>query len=661
MRLEDMANEIEKNLHTTRNQANKMAKEIGTLKDLQEYFRKYPKDESEDLKNKLDLAERALDYKRPYRIAVIGRTGVGKSAFTNALLGRNLVFTKPMGKAATGTVLEIYQTAESVDEEKAVVEYRSDDDLRQLIKDAFVVPNGLSSDIIGEMLGVSKPEDILDIVKNAAGDIDPNITDGIIDIVKQYIHHGQNQQDNNQTFLLQDPEHVEILNALIDENSELNARDNNERRIGLIKRVAYHITPKQDEDTTALQLPRNACLIDLPGIDATELHNHIIKHDIKEADAVVFIFDPERMEQLGEVDMMKSIAENIGINGPEQIFIVLNRWDEFSEDDKSSSDISSTVEKMKFFPDGQELPKRVGDQPFFPTSALAAHLASNDHESNEYKEFLRKLEADDHEQLIEKSGMPDVVKALNNLAGNNIDTRIKDATDTLNSILDTLEEMHQPGEELPNLEEKLLEETSRSNDKELENMQEMMLKSIDEFTAHQLVKRSDLKRELESRFDAICTSVNEELQRTCPDMWKSIRTDRDKLRGRRDFSLAKKAFITKANITVWHLLSKELVGLAEKAAEYYRKEFSEEKVLETLYEGGKNLQATKEAFSQESINRSRKKLKENLSQATNRSAVAILCDPEHFFIEEEEPQVQESGPSDESNQQHSTDSERDEI
>ena len=77
-----------------------------------------------------------------------------------------------------------------------------------------------------------------------------------------------------------------------------------------------------------------------------------------------------------------------------------------------------------------------------------------------------------------------------------------------------------------------------------------------------------------------------------------------------------------------------------------------------------NLQATQDAFPQEYINEHVEELEENLSQATKRSAVAILCDPKCFFGNEMkpgkqlevEPQGQKPMPSDESNQQSSTDS-----
>ncbi|WP_279239644.1 hypothetical protein [Scytonema sp. UIC 10036] len=36
-----------------------------------------------------------------------------------------------------------------------------------------------------------------------------------------------------------------------------------------------------------MQLPKNVCLVDLPGLDGSTLHNIIIRNGIKEADAVI--------------------------------------------------------------------------------------------------------------------------------------------------------------------------------------------------------------------------------------------------------------------------------------------------------------------------------------------------------------------------------------
>ena len=663
-----LKNEIIEHLSVDDGTAQQIIQLRNRKEDLEKYFETYPEDREGDRFNEnLKLADRQLDHKRPYRIAIIGATGAGKSSVANALLARDLLPAQP-ARATTGTVLEIHQTPPN-DNEIAKLTYRSGQDVWDFLETHFIKRFQINGEAWSE---IKRTKSIDENLKEAIDSV--NIPNGnnseefkeakktCADMVDQFIQ--QHESLENDKFSLNEKDDLEGLNNLIDENSEMN-QDPRTRRIGLIKNVSYYIPLNE-----ALDIPKTACLIDLPGLGATLLHDEIIHKNVDDADAVVFVFDtPTRMERQDELSLMVRITKNISINS-EQIFLVFNKWDQIVHD-STGKNIESTATKV-----AKDIAKKLGLDPedkswFFPVSATMARMAQKQSEnskedvSDNYRVFAKHSGHVDlnPEEVLKGTEIPELAGALRTLAKNNVATRIESARGALGSILNMLEKKHRSNEELEDLKERLLDETDKSNSAALDRMQEEMLVPINEFKTHQINKRSDLKQTLESEFDAICNSVNEQLRAACPDMWKSVVIDTDQISGKSVSKLDSTKFITKTNIKVWHLLSDKLVGLAKKTAEYHHEEFSTQEVLENLIAKGANLQATQDAFPQEYINEHVEELEENLSQATKRSAVAILCDPKCFFHEmkpdkqlEVEPQGQKPMPSDESNQQSSTDS-----
>jgi len=104
---------------------------------LKEYFDTYPEDLDigkirADLKL---LDQRLLNYRRPYRIAVIGVSGAGKSLLTNALLGQDYGYspTAELGGAATGAA--IHFVFDSAKAHRAEITYHTPASIYKLAQD----------------------------------------------------------------------------------------------------------------------------------------------------------------------------------------------------------------------------------------------------------------------------------------------------------------------------------------------------------------------------------------------------------------------------------------------------------------------------------------------------------------------------------------------
>ena len=650
--------EVEAFLSCTPEQAERIVKQIDRLEGLKGYFKAYPEDNARDhYSERLAKAERALNYERPYRIAIVAKTGAGKSSFANAVLDRDLLFTR-MGRPVTGTALEISQTADSTDAEYAEVFYRSTDDIRHLIQKELCVPFDVGEGLEEKVLRAKLDEDLVKAIE----DVDvgfaeqfPKIRGSIVDIIKQYIHHGEAQANAPEKYDLACSDQQERLDDLINENSEQNQGES--RRIGLIKKVSYHICPKQGENST-LQLPRNACLVDLPGIDATPLHDIIIKADIREADAVVLMFEPVRLDIAGETEMIQALRENIGLNRSDQIFPLLNKREQILTRSDANEVLTSMDNIVRSILQMDSPPKRTADFSFFPVSTGVARLASKtiegteltSEESDVYANFcnLLKVDANEPSNVLRATRIPEVVDAINKLAANNIETRIHEATVNLDSTAAQLKTEHDEGnfESVESLQQSLTEATEVGVLQEIENRETNMRAVVRVFRQKRLKNRKQLNESLKGTIQKACDSIDEKLVAGCLPLWEAaLHVKENPVTASEGREIETSNFITAVNMKICDLLSEGLGGLASEVARDYRNAFKQDKVREDLLEEGTGLPGAEDTFSEEKIDGIIVKLEASLEQFCTRVGVAVMLDPENYFLrEDEQPEREDEQP-----------------
>jgi GTPase SAR1 family protein len=540
--LENLRDKIQKCLSdATPDQVGRFALQVERLEELQRFFQTYQED-SNGWKDKLgapitELARaiKALNYKRPYRIAMIGLTGAGKSTLVNALLGRSLVLMKDISGPATGAALEIFLDVSESGTEKADVSYRDHSNIYALVQD-FVEHYQLDASILTDKLDANFATSIRNLQPHNSLTEDgrtnfDKLRKALADIVIQYANNGNGNLRKN--FTLADSREFQELLDLIDENSTINSENNPERRIGLVKAVTYHIKPgKNFNELPTLQLPGNVCLVDLPGLDGTPLHDIIISEGIKDADAIVFILRPPRILcRNSDADLLKRVREYISLEGSTQsgdrIFLVLNAKDNIMVDkltlDSLPIDMCDLMDSLapnyfKYFRD------RGGEYPYFMTCAWAAYSAQKQLKGEQFEDFetyesvkikLGVRDRGDHE-VLEASQIPKLVEELTKFAREyRIEGQIRDGKFALDSIVETLLSNYES--ELDKLKQDQGElDVQSQEEQKLNEKQKEVEKLVIEFRSSLLDRFKDWRHELEQKSKEICNEIDDKLRQKMP-------------------------------------------------------------------------------------------------------------------------------------------------
>ncbi len=560
------------------------------LRSVKDFLNVYPEDKA-GYETLLSRAEKALNYKRPYRIAIIGTTGVGKSTLINALLGRKLVVVKDVGKPATGAALEIFLDVSPGDEEVARITYRDEANILALARefmarfdiDPAALPNSLGKKFTRELKNLQPGDQLGEQTQQEF----EGLRDSLVDIVEQYL--AVNPQTLLTEYKLSNPRHVEDLMALTDENSSLNAGPG--RCIGLVRSVAYHIRPaKNHKALQTLQLPHNVCLVDLPGLDGSPLHDIIISEGIKEADAVVFILRPPRILNRGDAYLLNRVRKYISLDGAvdaaERIFLVLNAVDDITRDDHKTLDNlpRDMRELMDLLAPGYaaRFAHRGGDQPYFMTSAWTAFNAQTAlqggviQDPKTYHSKAVKLGADesDHAAMLAASRLPSLTNSLGDFAhAYRIEGQLRQGRQALDRIVKSLADTYDS-------EIKLLTNgqgiafVKTEDARLLRERKESLSDIIVDFRLRQLDHLEDLRAELRSEAARICDTIDHRLSEDLPRLWKRFYiADRYRPRARKYGKTMYEVFLGEVELLLWRQLSIRVQSLADRVTMNYKQAF----------------------------------------------------------------------------------------
>ena len=655
------ANEIIKFLpDATYDQAERCATQVKRLRRLQSFF----SENSQELKGYeglLATAEKALDYEKPYCIAVVGSTGVGKSTTINAMLGRELL-KAGSGKPVTGAALEIFisDASEGEEDEKAEVTYRDQSNIEQLIHKNLVEQYGLDkSQLSGEI-----DDNFFEALNSLKYDHDGNegqqefeeLLNTIKDLVGQYTNHRTGTEKRN--FSLHNAQDCDSLIELINENSTLN-NDPKTRKVGLVKSVRYYIkSDKSTDDLQTLRLPNNVCLVDLPGMDGTKLHNIIIREGIEDADAVIVIQPPDRVSDLRKLNLLKLISSEGTGQSDERIFIVLNGIDKLPYDEIPKDVLDAMDEVVECFPGYQnssQLSKRGGDKPYFITHAVAAYYAQQRikgeqlNEPDKYeamkslllKSYVSRSQAHDEQddlKVVEASGIPKLVEEITKFARDQrIEGQIRDGKQALDTIITSLESRYQS-----ELSELSGAQTSRKQKVELQledkkNKLKVKLANFREKSILNEFEGDSWPQTLENTTESICEDAAISLRENMPDIWrKHFTSDLDRLT--KEGKIAANSFVnpllSDAQICLWHKLNIFMPRLAEWFVQFYKDKFKESgKVNEIRNECGNSI-SRKTGELESKIEDLIREMSSKMEQMSQRIAMTKMTEPSNYFINE---------------------------
>lgn len=644
----------------TKKQAEDFAKQVSKLENLKVFFEEFPED-YRLYQESIARATKALNYKKSYQIAVIGTTGVGKSTLINAMLGRDLVLMKDIGKPATGAALQIFLDVHENGQERALVSYRDEEDIHNLIRE-FVnrykaqgvdLSGSLNLNVVTSLAQLPPPSNLT--TERAKGEFKA-LAKSLSDLVEQFLNHQSANLDSE--FLLTNQRDQEDLKALIDENSKINQSNSSQRRIGLIKYVSYHINPgKSSNNLKTLKLPNNVCLVDLPGLDGTPLHDIIISEGVGEADAVVFILRPPRILDQGDTYLINRVQEHLGLMSSdasnERVFVVLNARDAIMQDEGSTPknlphDMEEFLELLSpTYNEDPRLSRRGGNNAYFMTSAWAAYCAQKRikgeiiSQGETYDATRIKLgirDADDF-KVLEASRVPRLVESLTDFAREHrVDGQIREGEMLLKTVIKQLNENYRSrrnqltedrGEFY--FKEKLhrqLEDQKFRLHRKIVGLRKEILKE-DQFEGQ--------KKELQRQAKSICDEVDRKLTDKMPEIWKEhFKEGLDRL----NLGLVGKALyeplLADMQIFIWKQLNDLLRGFADTLANNYRSHVKSYKMAQVISKESYEFipVAKVESVLEECID----KMHETISSISNRVAMVWMTDTDTYFSQFDEEQ-----------------------
>jgi hypothetical protein len=589
--------EIQQNLpDASSEQVQRFTAQVKKLHQVKDYFEDYAED-LVDFQASLAKALKALDHTTPYRIAVIGRTGRGKSTFINALLARDLVLKKDAGKPATGAALEIF-FIEEYEKEVAIVIYRSEANIRELIKD-FITRYGLNFPLYrGQidtkfLVNLQTIQPAKPFTQSEEQDTFMVLRNTLVDMVDQFIKH---PNLDSRTFDLNNQYDCEYLLKLTDEHSELNSKHSPERVISLIQAVTYKIKTNYQ----SFHLPKNVCLVDLPGLDGSPLHNIIIRDGIKGADAVIYLHQPQRVDTSDDLVLFNNIKRYISIeeskSSYEGIFFVLNARDSITAD-KIPPELNTAMCELinNFLPNYTSFFANRDQEgnPYFLISALAALEAQKSLRGEALKDprTYRQLkvglglsENAGDQIVLEASRLPHLVTKLMQFAREGrVERQITDGQTALNTIIQSL--LNKYEREKEQLNRKLGQFSLEEKEEQILREKEEKLKDIViTFRCNQSLEK--YKIQLTETAKIICNEIDKALKNKLPELWEgSIQRKRSVITGEWEVKFFSQKLLEGVQKQLWHELTDRMMQLSEQLVGYYYHHFRDQRIATQIAQG----------------------------------------------------------------------------
>lgn len=404
--------------------------------ELQEVLSQYQSLDLSKAKKLLDRADNVLRQDRDYQVVVIGETGTGKSSLLNALLQERLLLTGG-GAAITGTAIYVYPN-QNVDFDKAELSIRTQDEFKPLLLGvaSHYLDEQTRASLFGDEASITAAKVIdlatnEDIAKklpdNVPIDKRKRIVDEILDIANTW-----QKIDNIKTSIkieFQLPKDQKELNTYLEEGGSRNGKENPERVIPAIKCAKYYLKPK-DSSYLNGKTSSNVVFIDVPGSAAKTLrHTEILRQELKNANAVVFVVNPNRPAEEEGTSIANLLDKYLfsGYTAEEKskfanrVFIVVNKADQIKSEEDETRLKKSLSELCEIIGDTNLLKSRyfrIVAEKSVLALILRQKIELTDEIEKEFYATLAKCPVDnlvtvDPNKLDEQSGIPSLLKELN--------------------------------------------------------------------------------------------------------------------------------------------------------------------------------------------------------------------------------------------------------
>ncbi|MDB9386003.1 dynamin family protein [Microcystis aeruginosa] len=397
--------------------------------ELQKVLSQYQSLDLSKAKTLLDRADNVLRQDRDYQVVVIGETGAGKSSLLNALLQERLLLTGG-GAAITGTAIYVYPN-QNVDFDKAELSIRTQDEFKPLLLGvaSHYLDEQTRASLFGDEASITAAK-VIDLANNKdiAKKLPDNFpVDEILDIANTWEKIDTIKKSIQIEFKL--PEDQKELNTYLEENSSRNGKKNPERVIPAIKCAKYYLKRK-DSSYLNGKTSSNVVFIDVPGLAAKTLrHTEILRQELKNANAVVFVVNPNRPAEKEGTSIANLLVQYLfsGYTAEEKskfanrVFIVVNKADQIKSEEDETRLKKSLSELCEIIGDTNLLKSRyfrIVAEKSVLALILRQKIELTDEIEKDFYATLAKCLAENlgkanPNKLDEESGIPSLLKELN--------------------------------------------------------------------------------------------------------------------------------------------------------------------------------------------------------------------------------------------------------